>query len=195
MWVFGPDCEISEVWHPQLNSKSRGQEIHGWSDQEIGRCQEAAFRGTNCDAFTSDDAQCLMIASDFLLVTWSISNDFWKDNEIIRWLYHEEIQAFPPSCQASGKVSEAEALRDSASHTFSLACDTSILLMERNSHVLVNILMYKCHWNDTGTLWVYVDTSLISIVRHVPAQQRRQQPPPKAALSFSLPVFVTNMRS
>ena len=35
------DCEISEVWHPELNSKSRGQ--------------EAAFRGTDCDAFTSHD--------------------------------------------------------------------------------------------------------------------------------------------
>ena len=73
----------------------------------------------------------LIIAYDFSLVTWSISNDFWKDSEIIRWLYHEEIEAFPPSCQASGKVSEAEALRDSASHTFSLACDTSIFLIEQ----------------------------------------------------------------
>lgn len=56
---------------------------------------------------------------------------FGKIIRLIRWLYHEEIQAFPPSCQASGKVSEAEALRDSASHTFSLACHTSIFLIEQ----------------------------------------------------------------
>ena len=73
----------------------------------------------------------LLIAYDFSLVTWSISNGFWKDSEIIRQLYHEEIEAFPPSCQAGGKVSEAEAPRDSASHTFSLARDTSIFLIEQ----------------------------------------------------------------
>ena len=56
---------------------------------------------------------------------------FGKIIRLIRWLYHEEIQAFPPSCQAGGKVSEAEAPRDSASHTFSLARDTSIFLIEQ----------------------------------------------------------------
>ena len=57
----------------------------------------------------------------------TISNDFWKNNQITL-LLPRDIQAFLASCQASGKVSEAEALRDRASHTFSLACDTSSFL-------------------------------------------------------------------